>query len=133
MTSSSGLATGSFRRRIWSISVKIAVFAPMPSARERIATMANSGLRSRPRTARRRSLIGAVIGQLDGRDQRRVGRRSAQRGLQKHERAVDGVARRGAVIEQVERVWAARVVEERDRNLRGDRVANEAVECLVQA
>src|SRR5262245_43350161 len=55
MTSSSGARTGSLRSSTWSMSVKIAVLAPIPSASERIATAANSGLRRRPRTARRRS------------------------------------------------------------------------------
>ena len=35
-----GGSTGSFRSRIWSISVKIAVLAPMPSASDRMATVA---------------------------------------------------------------------------------------------
>src|SRR4029079_15149033 len=35
--------------------VKMAVLAPMPSASDRIATVANSGLRRSPRAARRRS------------------------------------------------------------------------------
>ncbi len=36
---------------IWSISVKIAVFAPIPSASESTATLAKSGLRDNPRNA----------------------------------------------------------------------------------
>jgi hypothetical protein len=37
------------------MSVKMALLAPIPSARDRIATIANSGLRRRPRMAYRRS------------------------------------------------------------------------------
>ena len=37
------------------MSVKIAVFAPMPSASDRIATVANNGLRRSPRKANRKS------------------------------------------------------------------------------
>src|SRR5436190_14327401 len=55
MTSCSGCDTGSLRRRIWSISVNMAVFAPFPRASDRIATVAKSGLRRRPRKARRTS------------------------------------------------------------------------------
>src|SRR4051794_28242082 len=55
MTSSSGAFTGSLRSRIWSSSVKMAVLAPMPSASDRMATIENSGLRRRPRSARRKS------------------------------------------------------------------------------
>src|SRR3954471_21511259 len=65
ITSWSGRAMGSLRRRIWSISVKMAVFAPIPSASDRIATTANSGLRRRPRSANRRSEKVAIPG-LDG-------------------------------------------------------------------
>ena len=62
-TSWSGRAlTGSLRSRIWSISVKIAVLAPMPSASDRMATVANSGLRRSPRSARRRSPMNVVMG-----------------------------------------------------------------------
>ena len=62
MTSSSGALTGSLRSRIWSISVKIAVFAPIPSASDRMATAAKSGLRPSPRNARRTSLKKAMLG-----------------------------------------------------------------------
>ena len=55
ITSSSGALTGNFLNRIWSISVKMAEFAPMPRASDRMATVVNRGLRRRPRTARRRS------------------------------------------------------------------------------
>src|SRR5947207_12166803 len=66
MTNRSGSLTGSLRNKIWSISVKIAVFAPIPSASESVATMANSGLRRRPRMARRKSPVEAVIAALTG-------------------------------------------------------------------
>src|SRR6516162_1534570 len=79
MTSSSGARTGSLRRRIWSISVKIAVFAPMPSASDRIATMEKRGLRRSPRTANRMSLKTRVIGGLDGAPPPRVGVRTIRR------------------------------------------------------
>ncbi len=46
---------GSCRSMSWSIRVKIAVFAPMPSARERIATVAKRGLRRMARRENRRS------------------------------------------------------------------------------
>jgi hypothetical protein len=59
------------RSSIWSTSVKIAVFAPIPSASERIATIANSGLRRSPRTARRRS-ESVVILCFDGSNSRLV-------------------------------------------------------------
>src|ERR1035438_8831083 len=55
MTSCSGCATGSRRSINWSISVKMAVLAPMPRAREATATRQNSGLRVRLRRANRRS------------------------------------------------------------------------------
>ena len=55
MTSCSGCATGSRRSINWSISVKMAVLAPMPSASEDTATRVNSGLRRKLRSAKRRS------------------------------------------------------------------------------
>ena len=42
--------------------VKIAVLAPMPSASDRMATMEKSGLRTRPRSASRKSWAGSVMG-----------------------------------------------------------------------
>src|SRR5215217_720325 len=71
MTSSSGFLTGSFRRTIWSMRVKMAVFAPIPSANERIATVEKTGLRRSPRNANRRSEMKDVMRVLDG--ARRVG------------------------------------------------------------
>ncbi len=65
ITSSSGALTGSLRSRTWSIRVKIAVLAPIPRASDRMATMAKSGLRRSPRSARRRS-DAAFISCLDG-------------------------------------------------------------------
>src|SRR6185436_18969626 len=65
MTSSSGRVTGSLRRINWSMRVKIAVLAPIPSASDRIATIEKTGLRSRPRTARRKSDEVALIETLD--------------------------------------------------------------------
>ncbi len=47
------------------MSVKMAVFAPIPSASDRIATIANSGLLRSPRTAKRRSFRASVIAGLD--------------------------------------------------------------------
>src|SRR5215203_1191092 len=72
MTSSSGFFTGSLRSRIWSINVKMAVFAPIPSDSDRMATVANRGLRRSPRKAYRRSAKISVIGRLDGIGGRRV-------------------------------------------------------------
>src|SRR6187200_848167 len=70
ITSSSGFCTGSLRSTIWSISVKIAVFAPIPRASDRIATVANSGLRDRLRIARRTSDVEEeVMVTLDGMEQ----------------------------------------------------------------
>src|SRR5688572_33114114 len=66
MTSCSGACTGSFRSTIWSINVNIAVFAPIPSASDRMATVANSGLRPRLRIARRTSDVVVVMVLLDG-------------------------------------------------------------------
>src|SRR5215204_6362297 len=66
MTSCSGAVTGSLRRTIWSISVKIAVFAPMPRASDRIATVAKRGLRRRLRIASRTSDVEVVMVVLDG-------------------------------------------------------------------
>src|SRR5260221_8266277 len=43
------------------MSVKIAVLAPIPSARDRIATVEKRGLRRRPRRAKRRSARAVVI------------------------------------------------------------------------
>src|SRR5947208_2646111 len=73
ITSCSGATTGNFRSRIWSMSVKIAVVAPMPRASDRIATVANSGLRRSPRIARRRSDKELVIRCFDGRRAAGVG------------------------------------------------------------
>ena len=44
----------------------MALFAPIPNASERIATLANSGLRRRPRIAYRRSAQKVLIGRLTG-------------------------------------------------------------------
>src|SRR5215210_953146 len=44
----------------------MAVFAPIPSDNDRMATVANSGLRRSPRKAYRRSAKISVIGRLDG-------------------------------------------------------------------
>jgi hypothetical protein len=46
---SCGLGTGRLRKRTASMRPKIAVFAPMPSARERTATAMNPGLRRKTR------------------------------------------------------------------------------------
>ena len=54
-TSSSGFLTGMARRSTSLTSAKIAVFAPMPSASDRIATAANPGLSRSRRAAYRRS------------------------------------------------------------------------------
>src|SRR4051812_6012593 len=51
----SGFATGNDRRIRLSTREKIAVFAPMPSASERMATAVTIGVARRERTARRRS------------------------------------------------------------------------------
>src|SRR3954471_5539218 len=82
MTSCSGFRTGSFRRTIWSISVKIAVFAPIPSASERTATVANRRLRPRLRIARRTSDVEDVMVSLDGRNRAVVYRRGGGEGCQ---------------------------------------------------
>src|SRR5689334_4578322 len=80
------------------MSVKIAVFAPMPSASERMATAANRGLRRRPRSARRKSEAELVMLLFDGMDppkvcpltpqngQRVEPRRSNRRHEARHER-----------------------------------------------
>ena len=47
----SGSFTGSIRSMSWSISVKIAVFAPIPRARESVAMPAKSGFRRSVRNA----------------------------------------------------------------------------------
>ena len=57
MTSCSGCWTGSIRSSTWSINVKMAVLAPMPSASDRIATHAKTGLLRSVRTASRMSWI----------------------------------------------------------------------------
>src|SRR3954447_1281647 len=80
ITSSSGAFTGSLRKIIWSMSVKMAVLAPMPRASDRMATIENNGLRKSPRTANRTSLNGRVIPLLDGAEWRRVGAAAPQRG-----------------------------------------------------
>ena len=49
MMSSSGFFTGRLSRSTASTTVKIAVFAPMPRASERIATAVNPGLLARMR------------------------------------------------------------------------------------
>src|SRR5476649_2738098 len=46
---------GSFRSMSWSMRLKMAVLAPMPSASERIATEAKSGLRRIARSENRMS------------------------------------------------------------------------------
>src|SRR5271170_8272025 len=50
-TSSWGFLTGRRRRRIWSRRVKMAVFAPMPRARVRMAITVKPGVRARVRRA----------------------------------------------------------------------------------
>ena len=55
ITSCSGCTTGSRRSINWSMSVKIAVLAPIPSASEATATRVKSGLRRKLRRANRRS------------------------------------------------------------------------------
>src|SRR6476660_3126687 len=99
MTSRSGSATGSFRSSIWSMSVKMAVLAPMPRARDRIATSANSGLRRSPRTARRRSARMEVIGALDGSGRQNVwfGCEARSRNRLPAEVAMDPITRREAL------------------------------------
>src|SRR3974377_1594118 len=66
-TSCLGAFTGSSRRVSWSRSVKMAVFAPIPRARESTATRANMGLRSRVRQASFRSKSKAAIEDSDAR------------------------------------------------------------------
>ena len=59
------------------MSVKMAEFAPMPSASDRIATIVKSGLRRSPRKAKRRSRGGCSSPYLDGNGPRTVyGRRA---------------------------------------------------------
>src|SRR5260370_42706030 len=55
--SSCGFATGSARNRMASISWKIAVFAPIPRARDSTATNVNIGFRRSCRTPKLRSLM----------------------------------------------------------------------------
>ena len=55
MTSRSGSAYGSGRRRTAFTTLKMALFAPMPSARESDVRSANTGARANCRNARRRS------------------------------------------------------------------------------
>ena len=57
----SGFWTGSILKRIWSISVNMAVFAPMPSARERMAMPGRRGFSLRVRTAMPSELIADTI------------------------------------------------------------------------
>src|SRR6202142_4378369 len=61
MTSSSGFLTGNWRSMSWSIRVKMAVLAPMPRAKDRIATEANRGLRRIARRAKRTSGVRLLI------------------------------------------------------------------------
>src|SRR5258705_1661807 len=58
--------TGSFLSSTWSMSVKIAVLAPIPRASDRMATVEKRGLRRRPRRAKRRSGSSVVIPCFDG-------------------------------------------------------------------
>src|SRR5688572_9329796 len=73
MTSSCGARTGSFLSSNWSMRVKIAVFAPIPSASERMATDAKSGLRRRLRKASRRSEVEVLMLNFDGVRRAKVG------------------------------------------------------------
>src|SRR5688572_30729110 len=52
-TMRSGSRIGSIRSRIWSMRLKMAVFAPIPSAKESTATVVKTGLLVRLRTAKR--------------------------------------------------------------------------------
>ena len=66
-TSSSGFLTGSERRRKSFTRLKIAVFAPMPSASEKIATTQKPGLLRSCRSASLRSLMEASgEGEVEG-------------------------------------------------------------------
>ena len=60
-TSRSGSFTGSRRNSTWSMSVKIAVLAPMPRARVRITTSVKPGLLASVRSAYRRSCLSSSI------------------------------------------------------------------------
>src|SRR5690606_18904803 len=64
-TSSSGLSTGSGRKTIAFTRLKIALFAPMPSASVTTATIAKPGVLTRPRRAKRKSRIAASMGAFD--------------------------------------------------------------------
>src|SRR6266545_4859026 len=55
ITSCSGSFTGSRRSISWSISVKMAVLAPIPNASDAIATVVNTGLERKPLSAKRTS------------------------------------------------------------------------------
>ena len=66
LTSSCGLGTGSGRISIWSKREKIAEFAPIPSASDRIATSAMNGDLNRVRKARRRLGITDVWTRIRG-------------------------------------------------------------------
>src|SRR5260370_42154346 len=55
VTKLSGCSLDSCRNTIWSINVKMAVFAPIPNASDRMAIAANTGLRRRTRSAYRTS------------------------------------------------------------------------------
>jgi hypothetical protein len=55
ITSACGLRTGSAHNRTLLSKLKIAVFAPIPSASERTATAVKEGVRRNERTANRRS------------------------------------------------------------------------------
>src|SRR5688572_16577588 len=60
-TSCFGSLTGSSRSSTWSTSVKMAVFAPIPSAIDRMATAVNTGALRRPRHAYRMSASTCVM------------------------------------------------------------------------
>ncbi len=61
MTRRAGSAKGRGRRRIPSTTLKIAVFAPMPSASVRMATTVNAGARSSVRQAKVTSCLSSDI------------------------------------------------------------------------
>src|SRR3954464_1911416 len=60
LTSSAGRTTGSGRNNVWSNSEKIAAFAPIPSASERMATRLTNGVLRRRRTASLRFMTGSL-------------------------------------------------------------------------
>jgi hypothetical protein len=52
--------TGNGRQRIWLNSEKIAAFAPMPNASDRMATAVTNGARMRVRMAKVRSRMALI-------------------------------------------------------------------------